>query len=177
MEKKAQETELKRLKKELEKTVQGITTMEQHIPEAMTGDYALSLEELVAVIHRQQEKKEEQEAQIAAAAQTISMLVIDKKHMKLKDAGLPAAILEQTPKLLRRSKMPIVKAKVGPKIMTFICEESIFDSIPTKKEVKAVVSGLYITKVRGLRGAMEAPPKKSKFKQKLEQLTQQRSAK
>lgn len=126
---------------------------------------------------KSQKKKEEQEAQIAAAAQTVSMLVIDKKHLKLKDAGLPAAILEQTPKLLRRSKMPIVKAKVGPKIMTFICEESIFDSIPTKKEVKAVVSGLYITKVRGLRGAMEAPPKKSKFKQKLEQIKQQRDIK
>lgn len=126
---------------------------------------------------KSQKKKEEQEAQIAAAAQTISMLVIDKKHMKLKDAGLPAAILEQTPKLLRRSKMPIVKAKVGPRIMTFICEEAIFDSIPTKKEVKAVVSGLYITKVKGLRGPVEQAPKKSKFWQKYNELKQQRGMK
>lgn len=126
---------------------------------------------------KSQKKKEEQEAQIAAAAQTISMLVIDKKRMKLKDSGLPAAILEQTPKLLRRSKMPIVKAKVGPKIMTFICEEGIFDTIPTKKEVKAVVSGLYITKVKGMRSPLEQAPKKSKFRQKFEEVKKQRGMK
>ena len=124
-----------------------------------------------------QKKREEQAAQIAAAAQTISMLIIDKKHMKLKDSGLPAAVLEQTPKLMRRSKMPIVKAKVGPKIMTFICEDSIFDTIPTKKEVKAGASGLYITKVKGLRGAVEQAPKKSKFWQKFDQIKQQRGMK
>ncbi|GFI31081.1 MAG: hypothetical protein HFH50_14775 [Lachnospiraceae bacterium] len=112
---------------------------------------------------KSQKKKEEQDAQIAAASQTISMLVIDKKRMKLKDAGLPPAVLEQTPKMLRGSKMPIVKAKVGPKIMTFICEGEIFDRIPTKKEVKAVVSGLYITSVKGLRGPIEPVAKKKKF--------------
>lgn len=110
-----------------------------------------------------QKKKDEQDAQIAASAQTISMLIIDKKKMRLKDAGLPAAVVAQTPKLLRRSKMPIVKAKVGPKVMTLICDAQIFDTIPTKKEVKAVVSGLYITGVKGLRGSVEPAPKKKKF--------------
>jgi len=125
-----------------------------------------------------QKKKDEQDEQIAAAAQTISMLIIDKKRMKLADAGLPASILEQTPKLMRRSKMPIVKAKVGPKIMTFICESSIFDTIPTKKEVKAVVSGLYITSVKGLRGGIEqAPEKKSKFWSRFQQIKKERAAK
>ena len=31
--------------------------------------------------------------------------------------------------------------------MSLISEEKIFDSIPVKKEVKAVVSGIYITDV------------------------------
>ena len=110
-----------------------------------------------------EKKKSEQDAQIAASAQTVSMLIIDKKKMRLKDAGLPAAVLEQTPKMLRRSKMPIVKAKVGPKVMTLICDAQIYDSIPTKKEVKAVVSGLYITGVKGLRGSNEPTPKNKKF--------------
>ncbi len=109
-----------------------------------------------------QKRKDEQDAQMAASAQTISMLIIDKKKMRLKDAGLPAAVLAQTPKLLRRSKLPIVKAKVGPKVMTLICEGSIFDSVPVKKEVKAVVSGLYITAIKGVRGPIEAAPKKKK---------------
>ena len=112
---------------------------------------------------RAQKKKDEQDAQIAAASQTITMLVIDKKKMKLKDAGLPSQVLEQTPKLLRRSKVPIVKAKVGPKVMTLICDSQIFDSVPVKKEIKAVVSGLYITGIKGLRGPIETPVKKKGF--------------
>lgn len=116
---------------------------------------------------KSQKKKEEQDAQIAASAQTISMLIIDKKKMRLKDAGLPAAVVAQTPKLLRRSKMPIVKAKVGPKVTTLICDAEIYNSIPTKKEVKAVVSGLYITGVKGLRGSNEQVPLKKKFWERL----------
>ena len=115
-----------------------------------------------------EKKKAEQDAQIAAAAQTVSMLIIDKKKMRLKDAGLPAAVMEQTPKLMRRSKLPIVKAKVGPKIMTFICDGGIYESVPVKKEVKAVVSGLYITGVKGLRGPIEnTKPQKKTFRQKM----------
>lgn len=110
-----------------------------------------------------QKRKEEQDAQIAAAAQTCSMLIIDKKKMPIKDSGLPAAVIAQMPKMMRRTKLPIVKAKVGPKIMTFICDAEIFDSIPTKKEVKAVVSGLYITSVKGLRVSNEQAPKKQGF--------------
>lgn len=109
-----------------------------------------------------EKKKAAQDEQLAAAAQTVSMLIIDKKKMRLKDAGLPAQVLEQTPKMLRRSKLPIVKAKVGPRVMSFICDAAIFDTVPIKKEVKAVVSGLYITSVKGLRGPIEAPAKKKK---------------
>ena len=110
-----------------------------------------------------EKKQAEQQQQIEAYKQTVSMLIIDKKRMKLKDAGLPAMVLEQTPKLLRRAKLPIVKAKIGPQIMTLVCEESIFDSVPVKKEVKATVSGIYITAVRGLRGPLEVPQKKKGF--------------
>ena len=102
-----------------------------------------------------QKKQEEQQAQIEASKQTVSMLVIDKKRMPLKESGLP-------PKLLRRSKMPIVKAKVGPKISILIADEKVFDLIPVKKEIKAEVSGLYIVGVKGIRGNLDAPVKKKK---------------
>ena len=92
-----------------------------------------------------QKKQAEQQQQMDAVAQTISMLIIDKKKMKLKDAGLPAVVLENTPKYLRRSKVPVVKAKVGPKVMTLMCDASIYDLIPVKKEVKATVSGIYLS--------------------------------
>ena len=70
-----------------------------------------------------QKKQEEQQAQIEATKQTVSMLVIDKKRMPLKESGLPQMVIEQTPKLMRRSKLPIVKAKVGPKISILIADE------------------------------------------------------
>ena len=111
-----------------------------------------------------QKRKEEQ---IAAASQTVNMLIIDKKRMKLKDAGLPQQIIEQTPKLMRRSKLPVVKAKVGPRVMTLIADEQIFDEIPLKKEVKASVSGIYITAVRGIRGPLEKPKKKKGFRARM----------
>ena len=109
---------------------------------------------------RLQKKQNEQEQQMEAAKQSVSMLIIDKKRMRLKDAGLPQAVIAQTPRLLRGSKLPIVKAKVGPQIMNLICDEKIFDQVPVKKEVKATVSGIYITSVRGLHGKIVTPEKK-----------------
>ena len=113
---------------------------------------------------KMEKKQAEQDAQLKAAAQTVSMLIIDKKRMKLKEAGLPAVVLENTPKYLRGSKVPVVKAKVGPKVMTLMCDAKIFDNIPVRREVKAVVSGIYITDVKGIRGGAATPePKKGFF--------------
>ena len=109
-----------------------------------------------------EKKQAEQQEQMEAIKQTVSMLIIDKKKMRLKDSGLPQMVIDQTPKLMRRTKMPVVKAKVGPRMMTLICDAAIFDQIPVKKEVKATVSGIYITGVRGIRGPLETPQKKKK---------------
>lgn len=59
-ERKILESEIRRLEKELKKITDGIETMEECIPQAISGTYALSIEELVAVIHKQKEKAEEQ---------------------------------------------------------------------------------------------------------------------
>jgi hypothetical protein len=112
---------------------------------------------------KQQKKQEEAQAQMKAMAQHVSMLVIDKKRMKIKEAGFPAVVLENVPKYLRWTKVCVVKAKVGPKIMSFMCDEKIFPLVPVKKEVKAVISGIYITDVKGMRGPLETPQKKQGF--------------
>lgn len=114
-----------------------------------------------------EKRQAEQQEKLQAIAQSVSMLIIDKKRMKIKEAGLPSAVLENTPKYLRGSKVPVVKAKVGPKIMTLMCDEKIFDYVPVKKEVKAVVSGIYITDVKGIRGPLAAPEKKKGFFKRL----------
>ncbi|MCI8381847.1 MAG: hypothetical protein HFI07_08655 [Lachnospiraceae bacterium] len=127
---------------------------------------------------KMQKKQEEQQQQIDAYKQTVSMLVIDKKRMRMKESGLPQAVIDQTPKLMRRSKLPIVKAKVGPQIVSLVADEKIFDDIPVKKEVKAVVSGIYITSVKGMHGKVNVPntKKKSKFKQLLEKAQEKAGA-
>ena len=107
-----------------------------------------------------EKRQAEQQKQLEAVAQSVSMLIIDKKYVKFKEAGFPSAVLENTPKYLRRSKVPVVKAKIGPKIMNLMCDAKIYPSIPLKKEVKASVSGIYITHVKGLRGPLDAPEKK-----------------
>ena len=107
-------------------------------------------------------QKKQAEQQQDAVAQTVSMLIIDKKKMKLKDAGLPAVVLENTPKYLRRSKVPVVKAKVGPKVMTLMCDAKVFEVLPVKKEAKVVVSGIYITGIKSVRGGLDIPEKKKK---------------
>ena len=109
-----------------------------------------------------EKKQAAQKEQMEAAAQVISMLIIDKKKMKLKEAGLPAAVVESTAKYLRRTRIPVVKAKMGPRIMTLMCENKVFEVMPVKKEIKAVVSGLYITEIKSVRGGSIEPPQKKK---------------
>ena len=124
---------------------------------------------LMIVGNKLRKKQDAQQEQIDAAKQVMSMLVIDKKKLKLKDAGLPKMVLEQTPKYLRGSKMPIVKAKIGPKIMTLMADPKVFEQIPVKVEIKAEVSGIYITGIKSVRGGkivVEEPKKKGLFKKK-----------
>ena len=114
---------------------------------------------------RKLEKRQvEQQAMLEAAKQTVSMLVIDKKKLKIRDAGLPKMVYEQTPKYMRWAKVPVVKAKVGPKIMTLMADERVFALLPVKAEAKVVVSGIYITEIKSVRGgSVTQVPKKKGF--------------
>lgn len=119
---------------------------------------------------KMQKKQASQREMMKEAAQLVSMLVIDKKMMKIKEAGLPKQVVEQTPKRFRNSKLPIVKAKVGPQTLNLICDDGIFDELPTKCEIKAMVSGIYITEIKSVRGKKKKQaeePKKKSFGQKM----------
>lgn len=107
-------------------------------------------------------KQEAQQAQINESKQVVSMLIIDKKRLKLKEANLPKLVLEQTPWYLRNSKLPIVKAKIGPKVMTLIADAKIFENIPVKAEVKAEISGMYIVGIKSVRGGKPVVEPKKK---------------
>ncbi len=125
-----------------------------------------------------QKRQEENAAMLQANKQTVTMLVIDKKRMRLKDSGLPQAVVDQTPKYLRGSKLPIVKAKVGPQVMSLICDDKIFDDVPLKREVKASVSGIYILDVKGLHGKKNTEVVKKKgFRAWVDKLQEKAGAK
>ena len=116
---------------------------------------------------KMQKRQAEAEQQMQLNKQTVSLLVIDKKIMKLKEAGFPQMVIDQTPKYLRGSKVPVVKAKIGPKIMTLMCDNNAFEVLPVKKEVKVVMNGIYIMEVKGARGGLEQKQEKVGFFKKI----------
>lgn len=113
---------------------------------------------LIIVGRKMQKKQAATQADIEAASQVVSMLIIDKKRMKVKDATLPKGVAEQIPKYMQFAKLPLVKAKVGPKVMTLIADAKVFDLLPVKTEVKVAVSGIYITDIKYVRGKVVPKP-------------------
>ncbi len=126
-----------------------------------------------------QKRQNEQQSMLEANKQTVSLLVIDKKRMKIKDANLPASVSAQIPKISRNMKAAFVKVKIGPQLLTLFCDEKIYDAVPVKKEVKAEVSGMYLMSVKGVHGTkiVHEKKKKSRFKQALEKAQEKAGAK
>lgn len=88
-EKKAIEAEIKKLNKELDKIIHGIEVMQSHIPEAMTGDYPLSVEEIANAIHRQQEQEEAQKQLIKEKEQTLKETAVSNSEWEELKTKLP----------------------------------------------------------------------------------------
>jgi len=81
--------------------------------------------------------------------QPAEIYVIDKKMGKIMDANLPKAALEQVPRLQKIMKTPLVKAKVGPQIVTLMCDKRVYKALPVKKSVKIELAGMYIVSIKG----------------------------
>jgi hypothetical protein len=111
--------------------------------------------------------------------QSVSALIIDKKKMKLADSNLPKAAIEQTPWYVRVRKLPMVKVKAGPQILTMLCDPTVYKNLPLKKLVKLEVSGAYITGFSTAKKGEkkpEVPAKKLSRREKLQQKLQQSQA-
>ena len=74
-ERKKVETEIKKLKEELNEITKEIKTMQSKIPKAMTGEYPLSVDEIADAIHKHQEKENLQK-----------QLIIEKKEALKQDS-------------------------------------------------------------------------------------------
>ena len=96
-----------------------------------------------------QKKYDEQQTLIDQSKQQAQIFVIDKKKDKLENVKLPKQVKDQFPKRYKRKKMPIVIAKIGPQITTLLCDEKIYKQLPTKKQVKVELAGLFIVGIKG----------------------------
>ena len=107
--------------------------------------------------NKMQKKANASQEMIEQSKMVTSALIIDKKKLKAKDSSLPQMVQEQIPAYLRWRKLPMVKAKIGPKIATLLCDESVYQQLPLKKMVKIELAGLYIVGIKS--GKLEAPVK------------------
>ena len=124
-----------------------------------------------------QKRQAEQQTMIDASKQTVSILAIDKKKLKIGDSGLPKMVIDQTPWYMKWAKLPIVKAKIGPKVVTMIADEKVFFQLPLRTEAKVVISGLYITEIKSVRGGIPPLPKKKKLFDRFKKNTEEAAKK
>jgi hypothetical protein len=110
-------------------------------------------------------KQAQQNEMIAQHKQTVSLYVIDKKKDKIANANFPKEMASQVPRLGRMMKMPLVKVKIGPQIMTMMCDGDTFKILPVKKTVQVEVAGAYIVGMKGQKTKLElAQQRKSRRK-------------
>lgn len=115
-------------------------------------------------------KMDTQQTMIEKMKNSMSIYVIDKKRDKITNINMPKAVVEQMPKIYKKMKMCFVQAKIGPQIMTLICDKKVFAAIPIKKNVKVEIAGIYIVSVAGMKTPqeMKAIQKEKKAKAKAE---------
>lgn len=108
---------------------------------------------------RLQKKQLKAEKAMQNSSLTVSLLVIDKQKLRVKDSGLMKQVQDAIPAYLKWRKFPIVKARIvkaniagGAAVMSFICDDKVFKVMPTKTEVKVQISGIYITKLLSAKG-------------------------
>ena len=108
----------------------------------------LVIAEIIAIMYfvgrRLQKKQAESQQMIDQNRQKITAFIIDKKKAKISEANFPKSVMEQVPRRMKWMKLPLVKLKSGPQIVTMFCDKQVFDAIPVKKQVQLEISGGYI---------------------------------
>lgn len=100
-------------------------------------------------------RSSQQQEMVQQHKQTMSIYVIDKKKDRITNANFPKAMADQIPRMGKLMKMPLVKAKIGPQIMTLVCDGDVFKALPLKKTVTVEMAGAYIVGMKGMKTKME----------------------
>lgn len=117
---------------------------------------------------RMSSKMEQQKAAIDQNKMNANIFVIEKKKDRLTNANVPKQVIEQLPKIFKFKKMPLVIAKVGPQVVTLVCEDDIYKKIPVRKNVNVDLAGIFIAEVKqvGQKGKGSSKSSKNKKKKK-----------
>lgn len=115
-------------------------------------------------------KMDEQQAVINQQKMTQNAYIIDKKHDKITNVHMPKVVMDNLPRRAKLMKMYFAQVKIGPQILTLICDKNVYNALPLKKSVKIEIAGLYIVNVIGMKSAeeMKAKAKEKKAKEKAE---------
>ncbi|WP_250277959.1 hypothetical protein [[Clostridium] colinum] len=124
-----------------------------------TGDILIIITLIVGVIlgilvwvnRKAMKKMGDHQDMINRSKQTTTIFVIDKKKSKITDVNMPKMVTEQMPKIYKFLKLYFVQAKIGPQILTLICDKKVFNAITVKKNVKVELAGIYIVNVVGMK--------------------------
>lgn len=81
---------------------------------------------------------------------TVQIFVIDKRQEKPSPSNMPKVVYEQMSKAAKMRKTNLVRAKVGPQIVTLMCDKPVYNALPTKKNVKVDIAGMYIVSIAGM---------------------------
>jgi L-cystine uptake protein TcyP (sodium:dicarboxylate symporter family) len=114
----------------------------------------------------------QQQDMVEKNKQSASIYVIDMKRDKAANVNLPKVVMENLPRTAKAVKMNFVKAKVGPQIVTLMCDKNIFAALDVKKTYQVELAGIYIVSVKGaktkfeMKEAAKAKRKKAKAAQK-----------
>jgi hypothetical protein len=101
-----------------------------------------------------------QQTLIDRSKQLTSIYVIDKAKMKASQANLPKVVQEQLPRMYKFMKLPFIKAKVGPQVVTLMCDKEVYNALPLKKQVKVELAGIYIVAMPGMKTKKELKEQK-----------------
>ena len=97
----------------------------------------------------------DQQDMVEKTKQSASIYVIDKRRDKAANVTLPKVVMENLPRSAKVMKMYFVKAKVGPQIVTLMCEKTVFNALDVKKTFQVELAGIYIASVKGMKTKYE----------------------
>jgi len=109
-------------------------------------------------------KMVEQKTIVNENKQTVSIFVMEKRKGKITSANLPKSVTDQIPVLYKIKKMPLITAKVGPQIVTLICDDDLYDKIPDKKNVNVELAGIFIASIKQQQNTSKAKNKSKRKK-------------